>query len=59
MLKAVLISLVSGGVATSLAEYFLHYNLADLVKDKIVGLFRSIGGIFKKSPPAGGASGKV
>jgi hypothetical protein len=39
MLKAILISLVAGGLATSLAEYFLHYNLIDLIKDKVLGLF--------------------
>lgn len=39
MLKAVLISLVAGGFATSFAEYFLKYNLVDLIKDKILGLF--------------------
>lgn len=31
--------LAAGGVATSLAEYFFKYNLVDLVKDKILGLF--------------------
>jgi hypothetical protein len=36
-MKAVLISLAIGGVLTSTAEYFLHYNLVD----KIVDLFRS------------------
>ncbi|HEX3156814.1 MAG TPA: hypothetical protein VHV32_19450 [Candidatus Angelobacter sp.] len=39
MIKAILISLVSGGVATSLAEYFLNYNLIDLLKDKVLALF--------------------
>ena len=31
--------LAAGGVATSFAEYFFKYNLVDLVKDKILGLF--------------------
>lgn len=31
--------LAAGGVATSLAEYFLHYNLVDLVVDKTEALF--------------------
>jgi hypothetical protein len=38
-MKAILISLASGGVATSLAEYFLNYNLIDLLKDKVLWLF--------------------
>lgn len=36
MLKAVLISLAAGGVATSLFEYFFKYNLVGLV----VGIFK-------------------
>lgn len=39
MFKAVLISLVSGALATSLAEYFLRYNLIDLLVEKVKGLF--------------------
>jgi hypothetical protein len=39
MFKTILISLVSGGIATSLAEYFLNYNLIDLLKDKVLALF--------------------
>lgn len=39
MFKSVLIALASGGLITSLAEYFLHYNLVDLVKDKILAIF--------------------
>ena len=39
MFKAVLIALASGGLATSLAEYFLHYNLVDLLVDKVKKLF--------------------
>lgn len=39
--KAVIISLVAGALATSLAEYFLKYNLIDLLVDKVKGLFRS------------------
>ncbi|HEX8838455.1 MAG TPA: hypothetical protein VF748_16045 [Candidatus Acidoferrum sp.] len=39
MFKAVLISLVSGALATSLAEYFFRYNLIDLLVDKVKGLF--------------------
>lgn len=42
MLKAVLISLAAGGLATSFAEYFLKYNLVDLVKDKILGLYNKV-----------------
>jgi len=39
--KAILISLVAGGLATSLFEYLLKYNLIDLVVDKIKGLFKT------------------
>ena len=39
MIKAVLISLIFGAAATTSAEYFFKYNLLDLVKDKILGLF--------------------
>lgn len=35
----ILLSLLAGGLATSLAEFFLHYNLVDLVVDKIKALF--------------------
>jgi len=31
--------LLAGGLATSSAEYLLKYNLVDLIKDKILGLF--------------------
>lgn len=31
--------LFSGGILTSLAEFFLNYNLIDLLKDKILGFF--------------------
>lgn len=41
IVKAVIISLVVGALATSLAEYFLKYNLIDLLVDKVKGLFRS------------------
>jgi len=37
--------LAVGGVATSLAEYFLHYNLIDLIVDKakaLIGLEQSL-----------------
>lgn len=30
---------LGGAFATSLAEYFLKYNLVDLLKDKLLGLF--------------------
>ena len=39
MFKAVLISLLSGAAATTIAEYFFKYNLVDLIKDKILALF--------------------
>lgn len=39
MFKAVLISLAAGGFITSTFEYFFKYNLVDLIKDKILGLF--------------------
>lgn len=39
MIKAILISLVIGAAATTSAEYFFKYNLIDLIKDKILGLF--------------------
>lgn len=39
MLKAVLISLVAGGFITSTFEFFFQYNLIDLLKDKVLGLF--------------------
>lgn len=41
MFKAVVISLVAGGFATSLAEYLLRYNLIDLIVEKVTGLFKS------------------
>lgn len=41
MIKAILISLVAGGFITSGFEYFLKYNLIDLIKDKVLGLFGS------------------
>jgi hypothetical protein len=44
MFKAVLISLVAGGVGTSFAEYFFHYNLVDLVKDKALAVYHAIRG---------------
>ena len=36
--------LLSGGVLTSLAEFFLKYNLIDLLKDKVVALYRKLTG---------------
>lgn len=39
LLKALPIAFV-GGVLTSAAEYYFKYNLFDLLKDKIVSLFR-------------------
>jgi hypothetical protein len=44
MFKAVLVSLVAGGVATSLAEFFFSYNLVDLVKDKILAVYHALRG---------------
>lgn len=41
MFKAVVISLAVGGFTTSLIEYFLKYNLIDLIVDKVKGFFRS------------------
>jgi hypothetical protein len=38
MFKAVVISLVAGGLATSTAEFFMKYNLIDFLKDKIMTL---------------------
>ena len=37
-----LYAVLAGAVATTLAEYFLHYNLADYVKDKIVDLLHLV-----------------
>ena len=42
MVKAVLISLVAGALATSAAEYFLHYNLVDYIKDGVLKLIAKI-----------------
>ena len=39
MFKAVVFSLLAGALGTSLAEYFLAYNLVDYVKDKLKALF--------------------
>lgn len=39
MLKAILISLLVGAFSTSFAEYHFQYNLVDLIKDKVLGLF--------------------
>lgn len=39
MFKAVLISLAAGGFITSTFEYFLKYNLIDLIVEKVKGLF--------------------
>ena len=39
MFWAIIISLVVGAGVTSYAEYRLNYNLYDLIKDKILGLF--------------------
>jgi len=44
MLKAVLISLAAGGVATSFAEYFFKYNLVDLIKDKALAVYHALRG---------------
>lgn len=44
MFKTVLISLAAGGVATSLAEYFFHYNLVDLIVDKAKAVYHAIRG---------------
>lgn len=48
MLKAVLISLVAGALSTSTAEYLLHYNLVDYVKDFVVGLYQRVVGLLHK-----------
>lgn len=32
--------LAAGGFVTSTFEYFFKYNLVDLIKDKILGLFK-------------------
>ena len=37
--KLVVISLLIGAGATTIAEYIFKYNLLDYLKDKIVGLF--------------------
>lgn len=35
----VTLTLLAGGLLTSLAEYVFKYNLFDLIKDKVFGLF--------------------
>jgi len=42
MFKAIVISLLVGAAATTSAEYFLHYNLLDYVKDLFVGLYHKL-----------------
>lgn len=44
MFKTVLISLVVGAFATSFAEYFLNYNLVDLIKDKLLAVYHALRG---------------
>lgn len=39
MFKAIAISLAAGGVTTSMFEYFLKYNLIDLIVEKVKSLF--------------------
>lgn len=51
--------LLSGGVVTSLAEYFLNYNLIDLLKDKIIGLFSKLFGEAKAAESDGVAEAKA
>lgn len=45
-MKAILISLVVGALAVSTAEYFFHYNLVDLVKDKLVSIVDHIKSVY-------------
>ena len=42
MLKAVLISLVAGALATTTAEYFFKYNLLDYIKDAVLKLVHKL-----------------
>lgn len=46
--------LAAGGFATSTAEYFLKYNLIDLIKDKVQSLL----GLVKKAETNVKAAGK-
>lgn len=40
---AIFYSLLAGALATSLAEYFLHYNLVDFVVDKVKSVLGLVG----------------
>jgi len=42
MFKVVVISLLVGAAATTSAEYFLHYNLFDYVKDFFAVLYHKL-----------------
>jgi len=40
----IIYALLVGAFATSFAEYHFDYNLVDLIKDKVVGLFNKVEG---------------
>lgn len=48
MFKAILISLVVGGLATSFAEYHFKYNLVDLIVEKVKAFIAKVKGVFTK-----------